>query len=158
MTSSSGAVSPPTYTVEVFDSLALKSASFPDPSGSDYEHDDATEHVYLNVAGELLGHVFVAQTSLPSAAGNVHMFMPLGDRLGSTSFVIDHDTGELVEAQTYQAYGAVETDFRPSRWNGFREDVRYAGHWDDAEVGLPCQDPLAQPRQNFLRYGSNLFE
>jgi RHS repeat-associated protein len=134
-TSSSGVKAPPTYNVEVFDSLVLKNAQGPGSNATNYEDDDATEHVYLNAAGELLGHVFDAP-SLPSAAGNVHMFMPLGDRLGSTSFVIDHDTGELVEAQTYQAYGAVETDFRPQRWNYFREDVRYTGHWDDAEVGL----------------------
>jgi RHS repeat-associated protein len=50
--------------------------------------------------------------------------------------VIDHDTGELVEAATYQPYGAVETDYRPTRWGNFREDVRYTGQWDNSEVGL----------------------
>ncbi len=131
-----GQPSPTRYTVNVFDSLVLENAAFPDSSGTNYEHDDATEHLYLSAAGELLGHVFRAQTSMPSASGNVHMFMPMGDRLGSTSFVIDHDTGEVVEATTYQAYGAVDSDFRPARWNAFREDIRYASHWDDAEVGL----------------------
>ena len=132
----SGTQSPTQYTVNVFDSLVLENAAFPDSSGANYEHDDATEHLYLGAAGELLGHVFRAQTSMPSASGAVHMFMPMGDRLGSTSFVIDHDTGEVVEATTYQAYGAVDSDFRPARWSAFREDVRYASHWDDAEVGL----------------------
>ena len=56
--------------------------------------------------------------------------------LGSTAVVIDHDTGELVEASTYQPYGGVESDYRPSRWGSFRDDVRYTSHWDDAEVGL----------------------
>jgi uncharacterized protein RhaS with RHS repeats len=80
-----GTASPTTYTVKMFDSLVLENATFPD-ANSDYEHDDATEHVYVNAGGELLGHAFRAQT-LPTAAGYTHMFMPMGDRLGSTSFV-----------------------------------------------------------------------
>ena len=77
---------------------------------------------------------------MPQAAGAngaLHVFMPLGDTVGSTSFVIDHDTGELVERVTYQPFGGVESDYRPSpRWGSFREDLRYTGHWDDAQVGL----------------------
>ncbi len=36
-------------------------------------------------------------------------------------------------------FRAVESDYRPQepeRWNAFREDVRYTGHWDDSQVGL----------------------
>jgi RHS repeat-associated protein len=62
--------------------------------------------------------------------------MEFGDSLGSTTFVVDHDTGELVERPTFQSYGAVESDYRPDRWGDFRERYRYTGQDDDAEVGL----------------------
>jgi RHS repeat-associated protein len=128
-----GTLGATTYSVDVFDSLVLHNALF----FVDYVHDATTEHVYLNAGGELLGHAFVAQNSIPSASsGAVHMFMPLSDTIGSTSFVVDHDTGELVERPTYQAYGEAESDYRPSRWGSFRENIRYTGHEDNAEVGL----------------------
>jgi RHS repeat-associated protein len=124
-----------TYTVSVFDSLVLKGAEFPDVNG-DYEHDDATEQVYLHAGGQRLGHAFYA-AGLPSASSsNVHMFITFGDAIGSTSFVIDQGTSEVVEATTYQPYGAVDSDYRAPRWNSPREDVRYTGQWDNAEVGL----------------------
>lgn len=133
------------HTLQVFDSLALLHAAFPGAPG-DYERDLKTEHAYLNAAGTLLGHVFYDEGgTLPQSAtglagkppnGPVHLLMPLGDMLGSTSFVIDHDTSELVESATYLPYGGVDSDYRPQRWQSFREDVRYTGHWDDAEVGL----------------------
>jgi hypothetical protein len=37
---------------------------------------------------------------------------------------------------TYQAYGATESDYRPDRWKGFREDYRFTGKEEDIEVGL----------------------
>ncbi len=135
ITSQSNFVSPNSaMSVHVFDSLVLEHTAF---TAGNYEHDDSTEHVYLNVGGQTFGHAFYAENSVPSASsGRVHIFMPMGDALGSSSYIIDHDTGELVEAATYQAYGAVESDYRPTRWASFREDVRYTGHWDDAQIGL----------------------
>lgn len=127
-------------TVNIFDSLVLKNAGI--DSNGDYVHDATTTQVYLNAAGSTFGHAFVdpgynTANALPSAANSgIHVFMALGDPLGSTSFVIDHDTSELVEAVTYLPYGGVESDYRPVRWNYTREDIRYTGHWDDAEVGL----------------------
>jgi RHS repeat-associated protein len=129
------------HTLQVFGSLRLEQAAFPGAPG-DYERDPRTEHVYLNAAGMLLGHVFYDEDGLPQATGqtpnngNIHVFMPLGDPQGSTSFVIDHDTSELVEAISYQPYGGVESDYRPQRWQSFRENLRYTGHWDDSQVGL----------------------
>jgi RHS repeat-associated protein len=129
-----------TYTVQVFDSLVLKDATF----ALNYQDDLTTENLYLGIGGTTVGHAFYDAT-LPSSGPNgaVHVFMQIGDALGSTSFVIDHDTGELVEHPSYQPYGAADTDFRDaSRWKSgrtnapFREDVRYTGHQDDAEVGL----------------------
>ncbi|MGH7282822.1 MAG: RHS repeat-associated core domain-containing protein [Polyangiaceae bacterium] len=64
------------------------------------------------------------------------MFLELPDQLGSTSIVVDKDTSELVEAASYQAYGAPESDYRPDRWRGNRADYRFTGKEDDIEVGL----------------------
>jgi RHS repeat-associated protein len=126
---------PDTYTVNVFDSLALKNASFPDARG-DYQHDDTTEHVYLGVGAGLVGHVFY-QPGLPAATtSNVHMYLQVTDGLQSTSYVIDQGTSELVETISYQPYGGIDSDWRPPRWQSPREDVRYTGQWDNAEVGL----------------------
>jgi len=127
------------HTVQVFDSLVLEHAAFPAAPG-DYERDAKAEHVYLGSTSGRLAHVFYDDANkLPAAAGGngrVHVFLTLGDRLGSTSFVIDRDSSELVERPSYLAYGAADSDFRPARWNAFREDYRFTGHWDDGAVGL----------------------
>jgi RHS repeat-associated protein len=126
------------YTVNVFDSLVLRNASYPDANG-DYEHDDATEHAYIRAGGETLADVFVDTTgTLPSASPPLtpHVYITVGDPQGSSSFIIDEGTSELVEASSYLAYGGVDMDYRPARWNSFREDRRYTGQWDNAEVGL----------------------
>jgi RHS repeat-associated protein len=125
-----------TCTLQVFDSLALKGASFNTTTG--YQDDATTEQLYLS-GGGVLTHVRYEAAALPvgsGTAGQVHEYMTVGDPQGSASFVIEHDTGELVEHPTYYAYGGAESDFRSARWNNLREDVRYSGHWDDAEVGL----------------------
>jgi RHS repeat-associated protein len=41
-----------------------------------------------------------------------------------------------VEQIGYLAQGQTETDYRPARWNSFRESHRYTGKHDDYEVGL----------------------
>jgi RHS repeat-associated protein len=128
---------PAQYTVQVFETLALRDATF---SGTAYQDDETTEHVYLPGA-----HVFYDTKGLPAApcssaatraCGRVHVYLEASDGLGSTSFVIDQGTSELVERATYLPYGNVESDFRPLRWGGHRESVRYTGHEDNAEVGL----------------------
>lgn len=122
-----------TYTAKVFDSLVLKGATYT----TDYEDTDATEVLFLSAGGQSFGRAFYSEQPLPSASlSNVHVFMTLMDPFGSNAFVIDHDTGEVVEAATYQPYGGVETDYRPSRWKAFRDDIRFGGHWDNAEIGL----------------------
>jgi RHS repeat-associated protein len=78
-----------------------------------------------------------AEEDLPSlTSGAEHVFLEMMDHLGSTAIVIDRDTGELVEAGTYQPYGATETDYRPERWRSFREDYRFTGKEEDVELGL----------------------
>jgi len=61
---------------------------------------------------------------------------PAHIHLGSSAIVLDRETSELVEQTTYQAYGAPDFDYRPSRWDGFREDYEFTGKEDDVEVGL----------------------
>jgi len=78
--------------------------------------------------------------------------------LGSTSVVLDKATSEFVERSTFEGYGATESDYRPGRWQHFREDYKFTGKEEDAEVGLqyfgkrylnahlgrwPSADPLA---------------
>lgn len=118
----------PRFTVDVFDSLRLKDAHF-DETGGDYERTAATENVYA--AG--MAHVVYAP-NLPGSP--LHVFLTAGDHLGSTSVVIDKESGELVEAVSYQAYGATDSDYRPSRWGSFREDFRFTGKEEDVETGL----------------------
>jgi RHS repeat-associated protein len=126
---------PATYTVYAFDSLVLKNASFPDANG-DYQHDDTTEHVYFGAGAGLVAHVF-NQPGLPAASSsNVHMHLQLTDGLGSTSYVLDQGTSEVVEAISYLPYGGIDSDWRSPRWQSPREDARFTGQWDNAEVGL----------------------
>jgi RHS repeat-associated protein len=64
-----------------------------------------------------------------------HVFLELGDHLGSSSTVLDKVTSELVERSTYEAYGGEESDYRAGRWKEFREDYRFTAKEDDVEVG-----------------------
>src|SRR5690606_5117307 len=121
------------YTVYVFDTLELRRAEFE----TDYEYTDETEVPYLLANGVRLARVMWEINPVPALdAGLVHVFFELGDHLGSTSVVLDQATGELVERSTFQAYGGPESDYRPTRWAGFREDYRFTGKEEDVEVGL----------------------
>jgi RHS repeat-associated protein len=113
----------PTYTVSIFDALVLKDAQF----NGDYEDDASKEHIYL--AGGLV-HVFA------DASGTTHTFLNLPDPLGSSAFVVDQGTGELVEQTSYLPYGGLDSDWRNPHWGSPREDVKFTGQWDNAEVGL----------------------
>ncbi|MCC6750552.1 MAG: hypothetical protein IT371_23005 [Deltaproteobacteria bacterium] len=41
-----------------------------------------------------------------------------------------------MEHGTFQPYGGRETDYRPERWEGFREDYGFTGKEEDVEVAL----------------------
>jgi RHS repeat-associated protein len=71
-----------------------------------------------------------------TSAARQHVLFELGDQLGSTDIVIDKATSELVEASTYQGYGAKESDYRPARWKGYRDDYGFTGKEEDAEFGI----------------------
>jgi len=137
------------YTLYIFDSLELRRTT---NVATEYTATAWTVVPYLLANGVRLARVvydpdadttgtqsssqpgYVSQST--SAGGNLHVFFELGDHLGSTSVVLDKATGELVERATFEAYGATESDFRPERWKSFREDYRFTGKEEDAEVGL----------------------
>jgi RHS repeat-associated protein len=127
------------HTLYVFNTLELRRAPH-DATNLRYVANGDTEVPYLVANGVRLGRVVLEGPSdgeprLESTNAR-HLFLNLGDHLGSASIVLDHATGELVERMTYQPYGATESDYRPSRWKGFREDYRFTGKEEDVEVGL----------------------
>ncbi|MGH7297511.1 MAG: RHS repeat domain-containing protein [Polyangiaceae bacterium] len=121
-----------TYTVQVFDSLLLRNAEIAD---NDFRRDSSTEEVFISAGSSLRAHVLY-NDELPAVGSSTHVFLEPSDPRGSTEFVIDRDSGEIVERASYLDYGAVESDFRPTRWSAYREQMRYDGHEDNAEVGL----------------------
>ncbi|MBK8997329.1 MAG: VCBS repeat-containing protein [Myxococcales bacterium] len=103
---------------------------------ADYALTPATESVILPAA-DARARIVYSQEDLPSqSSGHQHVFIELSDYLGSTGFVIDRATGELVEHQTYMAYGGADSDYRPGRWGQFREPYKFSGKEEDIEVGL----------------------
>jgi RHS repeat-associated protein len=122
------------HDVYIFASLELRRTTFAD---GDYERTTSTEAPYLVAAGVRLARLYYAANDVPTvSSGNLHVLFELPNYLGSSSFVIDGATSELVEATQYQAYGATESDYRPERWKGYREDYRFTGKEEDIEVGL----------------------
>jgi RHS repeat-associated protein len=127
------------HTVYVFGSLELRRARYGLDGELDYEQTSLTEVPYLMSNGVRLARVVFEEPlfALPRVgSGKRHVVLELGDHLGSTSLAIDQKTSELVEASTYQPYGAAESDYRPARWDAFREDYRFTGKEEDVEVGL----------------------
>ncbi|MDH5676854.1 MAG: M15 family metallopeptidase [Myxococcales bacterium] len=123
------------HSVYIFSSYELRSVDW-DALAGDYEIDPFKVQLRLG-AGPAVARVLYSDKSLPTlSSGQQHVFLELGDHIGSTSFVIDHATGELVEFATYQAYGAADSDYRPDRWGEFREEYRFTGKEEDIEVGL----------------------
>jgi RHS repeat-associated protein len=117
-------------TLEVFDTLRL--------SGSFYRNGDYDNEA-VNVTGYLAGGMARVEhmSAAPSPSNNpVHMLLQIGDHLGSTGVVVDWETAELVEKATYMPYGAIESDYRPTRWKSFREEYKFTGKEEDIEVGL----------------------
>jgi RHS repeat-associated protein len=124
------------HTVYVFGSLELRRAAF-GGSPADYTRSEWTEVPYLQAHGVRLARAVYDQPTVPSIGGaRLHVLFELGDHLGSTSVVLDKATSELVERSSFYAYGGTDTDYRPERWKGFREDYRFTGKEEDVEVGL----------------------
>ena len=109
--------------------LRLDGARY-DPVAAAYTRTAATEEV--DVSG--LARV-VYRPGLPGPSP-LHVLLSIGDHLGSTSSVINKETGELVERRSYLAYGGVESVYRPPRWGGAGARERFTGKEEDSEVGL----------------------
>jgi RHS repeat-associated protein len=126
------------YTLEVFDTLRVNHTTVPVLGEHDYVRSVTTETAYLAGLGRLVyAPNLPPPLGLPSPLGNpLHLLLQIGDHLGSTSIVIDGQTGEVVEKLTYQAQGAPESDYRPERWQFFREDYRFTGKEEDTELGI----------------------
>jgi RHS repeat-associated protein len=131
------------HTAYVFSSLELRRTAWVDQGGGtfDYARTKLTEVPYLTANGFSFGRVHYEEGSVDGDtpaidANRLHVLLELGDHLGSTSTVIDRSTSELAERVAYQPYGATESDYRPLRWEGFREDYRFTGKEEDIEVGL----------------------
>jgi RHS repeat-associated protein len=122
------------YTVYVFASLELRQAAF---TSGDYDDATSTEVPYLVAHGVRLARLHYSADSLPTlTSGKLHVLFELIDHLGSSTSIIDRETSELVEDTRYTAAGASNGDYRPSRWDSFREDYQFTGKEEDVEVGI----------------------
>ena len=118
------------HTAEIFNTLRVDNADW---FFDDYDVSAATESAYLGGAA----HVVVTEDNLPAmSSARRHVFLTIGDKLGSTNAVIDRDTGELAEDVQYHPYGTVDSDYRPERWGSHREVDQFTGKESDTEVGL----------------------
>lgn len=108
--------------------LRLEDATFDNNSG--YTRTAATEEIAVPGVACIL-----YRTGLPGPSPQ-RVLLPIQDHLGSTSTVIDRDTGELVERLTYLAHGAAETEYRPARWAGLSARERFTGKEEDPAIGL----------------------
>jgi RHS repeat-associated protein len=125
------------HDLTIFPTLELRKSWWTTLAGvTDYVMNVDTTQVSFG-AGGIRGRIVRSNTALPSPGGaKPRVLLQIPDHLGSTSAVIDHETGELVEYATYQAYGATESDYRPLRWGSYREPYKFSGKEEDVEVGL----------------------
>jgi RHS repeat-associated protein len=117
-------------TVYVFSGLELRRAQYLAGS-NDYDRSVNTEVVDLGLAR------LSYEPNAPSPSNSpLHVLLRVNDMLGSSSVLVDKETGKLAEARTYLAYGETESDYRPASFAGVRDDVAFTGKEEDVEVGL----------------------
>jgi len=123
----------PMHTLDIFDTLKVEKTPFLPATG---RYDLKPEN-QVGFAGGVARVFSDRARKLPNAGTSpVHVYFNTGDYLGSSAFVIDKDSGEIVERTSYQPYGATESDFRPRRWGSDREDAKFTGQEEDIEVGV----------------------
>lgn len=133
LTSTSDAFGVSAHTLDVFGTLRVTRASYK-PEITDYRVRPQNEVGFL--AGGAARVFFDRDQVLPQAGATpLHVYLNIGDHLGSSAFVIDKDSSEVVERTTYQAFGATESDYRPDRWGAAREAFKFTGKEEDIEVG-----------------------
>lgn len=125
--------SQPVFDVDIFSTLRLRGARF----FGDYERSAETEEVRLIAAGVLYGRADARVAGLPTVAGNNYKaYLAIPNYNGSTAVDIDLETSEVVEALSYQPFGAVDSDMRSPRWNQQYDEFRYDGQFEEAAFGL----------------------
>jgi RHS repeat-associated protein len=120
------------HTIYVFPTLELRRTSFT----TDYAVNAQTATVRFAAGPTAARVVYATSDAVAGMSSSQRVFLEMSDYLSSATFIIDRATGELVEFNTYQAYGALEGDYRPGRWHGFREPYKFAGKEEDIAVGL----------------------
>ncbi|MGO8999383.1 MAG: HYD1 signature containing ADP-ribosyltransferase family protein [Polyangiaceae bacterium] len=128
------------YNAEIFPSFRLVGAEW-QTGASHYEDDPTTQVTYLVFNGVSYGQVFDTEKVIDTKTLHLveylqHVYLELGDTLGSTSAVVDQSTGALVERTTYYPYGGIENDYQSAVESGFWEDYKFTGKEGDNEVGL----------------------
>src|SRR6185369_16888051 len=79
------------HTVYVFGSLELRRATF---ASGDFTDTKDTEVAYLFAHGVRLARLHYSEDSLPTlTSGKLHVLLELPDHLGSSSIVLDKETG-----------------------------------------------------------------
>jgi RHS repeat-associated protein len=130
------------HTAYVFGAVELRRSAWSDQGASvfDYDGGSSSEVGYLFAHGARLARLFYEPGDVPEvgtgSAAELHVLLEMGDHLGSSSMALDKASGELTEKGTYQAFGGSETDYRPERWKGVREDYRFTGKEEDSELGV----------------------
>jgi RHS repeat-associated protein len=123
------------YSLEVLGTLRLNGALY-DAGTQSYERNRFTETAYMAGFARLEYDTTLPQARTGTVGVGQHVYLSIGDHLGSTSVVIDSGTSEVVEKATFMSHGAIESDYRPTRWQGFREEYKFTGKEEDIEVGL----------------------
>lgn len=118
------------HTLDIFDTMRAANVVH---NGTAYGIRDKEEIGFIGG----VGRIFIDREGFVPQAGPtpIHVYFAVGDQLGSAAFVIDKDSGEVVERTAQQAFGKVESDYRPDRWGNNREDFKFTGKEEDIEVG-----------------------
>lgn len=101
-----------------------------------------TRGVYSNVEAsrkvKYSSGLRVEQDFKEGTFGPQKRFLSIGNHLGSTSSVIDYDTGALVEWNTHYAYGADESRWKngDEKYDNNEEPYGFTGKEEDKAVGL----------------------
>ncbi len=126
------------HTLYISSSVEVRRTAF-EGEGAEADYRLGASVVELRLpAGMATARVIYSEEDLPTKTSQQkqHLFLSLSDTVGSTSIVIDHATGELVEHATYMAYGTSESSYRTERWGEERDPYRFGGKEEDIEVGL----------------------
>jgi hypothetical protein len=131
---------PALHAVDIFATLRLEEASF-NTTTETYLSDRSTQKVYF--AGGAARIFERAGSWLPAAPtpqqlAPLHMYITFGDHLGSSVATIEHASSELVERVSHQAFGAIESDYRPDRWSHAREPFKFTGKCPSAGAQADC--------------------